>query len=216
MLFRSRVCGDIGSDYRIQHGLPDLFAELCNRTGVSSGPIQYYLYHERDGLRIRRLHVVGGAHGGGILLHRIDRGLRGINRVFGENLSLSNYAGGHVNAIAPHPIPKQRACSAFPRSSNFAGRHGLGHGVLCDVFISLGALAFLLGLTGLDFITALSGAATAIGNIGPGLGPEIGPTGNFENLNSTAKGLLIFGMILGRLELMAVFVLFTRRFCQAA
>ncbi|MDB2662925.1 TrkH family potassium uptake protein [Paracoccaceae bacterium] len=83
-------------------------------------------------------------------------------------------------------------------------------------FISLGALAFLLGLTGLDFITALSGAATAIGNIGPGLGPEIGPTGNFENLNSAAKGLLIFGMILGRLELMAVFVLFTRRFWQAA
>jgi trk system potassium uptake protein TrkH len=83
-------------------------------------------------------------------------------------------------------------------------------------FISLGALAFLLGLTGLDFVTALSGAATAIGNIGPGLGPEIGPTGNFENLNSTAKGLLIFGMILGRLELMAVFVLFTHRFWQAA
>lgn len=82
-------------------------------------------------------------------------------------------------------------------------------------FVSLGVLAILLGLTGLDFITAVSGAATAIANIGPGLGDEIGPAGNFSGLNDTAKWLLIVGMLVGRLEILAVFTLFTVRFWRA-
>ena len=45
--------------------------------------------------------------------------------------------------------------------------------------VSLGVLSVALGLTGLDFITSVSGAASALGNIGPGLGPEIGPAGSF-------------------------------------
>ncbi|MFV0245903.1 MAG: TrkH family potassium uptake protein [Qingshengfaniella sp.] len=76
----------------------------------------------------------------------------------------------------------------------------------------LGGVAVLLGLTGLDFITSVSGAATAIANIGPGLGPEIGPSGNFAGLNDAAKWILIFSMLLGRLELMAVLVLFIPAF----
>lgn len=82
-------------------------------------------------------------------------------------------------------------------------------------FVSLGVLAVLLGLTGLDFITAVSGAATAIANIGPGLGDQIGPSGNFAGLNETAKWLLIAGMLVGRLEILAVFTLFTVRFWRA-
>jgi trk system potassium uptake protein TrkH len=78
--------------------------------------------------------------------------------------------------------------------------------------VSLGVLAVLLALTGLDTVTALSGAATAIGNIGPGLGEVIGPTGSFEPINSAAKWLLIAGMLVGRLELLAVYVLFTAAF----
>ena len=54
-------------------------------------------------------------------------------------------------------------------------------------FASLGILAALLSLTGLDLITSLSGAAAALGNIGPGLGETIGPDGNFSSLNETAK-----------------------------
>ncbi len=81
--------------------------------------------------------------------------------------------------------------------------------------VSLGVLAVGLGLTGLDFVTALSGAATAIANIGPGLGPVIGPSGYFGPLNDSAKWLLIFGMLAGRLELMAVYVLFTFQFWRA-
>ncbi|MBL4749797.1 MAG: TrkH family potassium uptake protein [Amylibacter sp.] len=78
--------------------------------------------------------------------------------------------------------------------------------------LSLAILAVALGMTGLDMITSISGAATALANIGPGLGPEIGPAGNFANVNDTAKWLLAAGMLIGRLELMAVYVLFTRNF----
>ncbi|MAX95047.1 MAG: potassium transporter TrkH [Alphaproteobacteria bacterium] len=68
------------------------------------------------------------------------------------------------------------------------------------------ALVCALTFIGLDFITAFSGAATAVANVGPGIGPIIGPAGNFSSLPDVAKWLLIFGMLLGRLELMAVAV----------
>ena len=69
-------------------------------------------------------------------------------------------------------------------------------------------LATLLSLNGLDFVTAVSGAATAISNVGPGLGDIIGPNGNFQTLPTFSKLSLSFGMLLGRLELFAVLVLF--------
>tara|TARA_B110000438_G_scaffold303338_1_gene364355 strand:+ start:169 stop:1617 length:1449 start_codon:yes stop_codon:yes gene_type:complete len=69
-------------------------------------------------------------------------------------------------------------------------------------------LATLLTLNGLDFITAISGAASAISNVGPGLGDIIGPNGNFSNLPNFSKLSLSLGMLLGRLELFAVLVLF--------
>ena len=81
--------------------------------------------------------------------------------------------------------------------------------------VTLGGLSILLGLTGLDFTTALSGAAAALANIGPGLGDIIGPAGNYATLNDPAKWLLIMGMLIGRLELLAVFVLFTVQFWRA-
>lgn len=77
---------------------------------------------------------------------------------------------------------------------------------------TLAVIAIGLGLLGLDFITAVSGAAAALANIGPGLGPEIGPAGNFRGLSDPAKWLLSMAMLVGRLELLTVYVLFTRRF----
>lgn len=79
-------------------------------------------------------------------------------------------------------------------------------------FASNVALAVALRMTGLDFITSVSGAATALANIGPGLGPIIGPDGNFSSLNHSAKVLLIIGMWAGRLEILAVLALFSRTF----
>jgi len=78
--------------------------------------------------------------------------------------------------------------------------------------VSLGVLAVLLGATGLDLITSVSGAAAALANIGPGLGDEIGPAGNYAGLSDTAKWLLSIGMLIGRLELMAVFAILTSNF----
>jgi len=69
-------------------------------------------------------------------------------------------------------------------------------------------LAALLSLDGLDFVSAISGSATAISNVGPGLGNLIGPNGNFSDLPNLSKLSLSFGMLLGRLELFAVLVLF--------
>lgn len=80
----------------------------------------------------------------------------------------------------------------------------------CMAFAMVFALLTIaLALLGLDMITAISGAATALTNVGPGLGDTIGPAGNFQTLPDTAKWLLCFGMILGRLELMGILLLFT-------
>ena len=68
--------------------------------------------------------------------------------------------------------------------------------------------AMLLSITGLDFLSAISGAATSISNVGPGLGEMIGPNGNFKSVPEVSKWILSFGMLLGRLELFAVLILF--------
>ncbi len=81
--------------------------------------------------------------------------------------------------------------------------------------VTMGLLAVALSMTGLDLVTALSGAASALANIGPGLGPEIGPAGNYAGLNVTAKWLLAAGMLIGRLELMAVYAILTIGFWRA-
>ncbi len=73
-------------------------------------------------------------------------------------------------------------------------------------------LTALLSLTGLDFITSISGAATSISNVGPGLGSIIGPNGDFSALPDISKWILTIGMILGRLELFAILVLFLPSF----
>jgi len=66
-----------------------------------------------------------------------------------------------------------------------------------------------LSLAGQDFVTALTGAQTALTNVGPGLGETIGPAGNFAPLGEFELWLLSFVMLLGRLEIMTVLILFT-------
>ena len=69
-------------------------------------------------------------------------------------------------------------------------------------------IAMLLSISGLDFITSISGAASSISNVGPGLGDIIGPNGNYQAIPDISKWILSIGMLLGRLELFAVLVLF--------
>lgn len=79
-------------------------------------------------------------------------------------------------------------------------------------FITVAAITLVLAALGLDFITSLSGAASAVGNVGPGLGGIIGPAGTFQPLPDPAKWVLCGGMLLGRLELLAFVVVFTSDF----
>lgn len=79
-------------------------------------------------------------------------------------------------------------------------------------FITIAALALGLSALGLDLVTAISGAATAVANVGPGLGDIIGPAGNFTSLPEAAKWLLCIGMLMGRLEILTVVVLMTPMF----
>ena len=79
-------------------------------------------------------------------------------------------------------------------------------------FAVFAVTALGLALHGHDFVTAVSGAATAVANVGPGLGEVIGPSGNFSSLDDSAKWLLSGAMLLGRLELFTVLVLFLPSF----
>ncbi|HEY8383417.1 MAG TPA: TrkH family potassium uptake protein [Microvirga sp.] len=73
-------------------------------------------------------------------------------------------------------------------------------------------LTLVLMALDLDFLTSASAAVSTLSNVGPGLGPIIGPAGNFSTLPDTAKWLLAFAMLLGRLELFTVLVLFLPQF----
>ena len=75
--------------------------------------------------------------------------------------------------------------------------------------------ASALAIAGVDPITALSGAGTAISNVGPGLGAIIGPAGNYQPLGDVPKWILAITMLIGRLELFTVLVLLSPRFWRA-
>ncbi len=104
----------------------------------------------------------------------------------------------------------------FPRT--YAGRE-LPDDVIHSVvvyfslfFICYGAITILLMAFDLDFLTSASAAVSALSNVGPGLGPIIGPAGNFSSLPDPVKWILSFAMLLGRLELFTVLILFMPRF----
>ena len=71
--------------------------------------------------------------------------------------------------------------------------------------------ALVLGAIGLDFETAIGGAATSLGNVGPGLG-QLSPVNNFNSLPNPAKWWCSFLILIGRLELFTVLILFTPYF----
>lgn len=76
-------------------------------------------------------------------------------------------------------------------------------------------LSLAISATGADWITSFSSAGTALANVGPGLGDDVGPAGSFAGLTDTAKWLMSIGMLVGRLELFSVLVLLSPRFWRA-
>ena len=79
-------------------------------------------------------------------------------------------------------------------------------------FLTFGISASLLSLIGLDPVTAVTGAATTLANVGPGLGDTIGPASSFQSLPAAAKWVMTANMLIGRLEIMVIFVLLAPRF----
>lgn len=82
-------------------------------------------------------------------------------------------------------------------------------------FFTVAALSVVLSAFGLDIETALSASVTMLGNVGPGLGNMIGPAGNYHSMPETAKWVLAFAMLLGRLEILTVLVLLTPAFWRS-
>ncbi len=110
--------------------------------------------------------------------------------------------------IMPHAVIKIRY-----GSSEISGE--IAQNVLLYLFLYCASLitgAVLLAALGLDFVSAFTGALTALSNVGPGLGDTIGPVGNFSTIRDPALWVLSFLMLAGRLELVTVYILFTRAF----
>jgi trk system potassium uptake protein len=78
--------------------------------------------------------------------------------------------------------------------------------------LTLGALVVALSLTGLSFLASITGAWTAIFNIGPVFGQEVGVTGSVAAFPVAAKWMMSLGMLMGRLEIIAVIVILLPRF----
>ncbi|MEX0644177.1 MAG: TrkH family potassium uptake protein [Parvularculaceae bacterium] len=83
---------------------------------------------------------------------------------------------------------------------------------LVAVLVSEAAFALVLSWLGLDLVTAVTAAAACLMNVGPGLGPIVGPAGNFAPLPDAAKAVLSLAMILGRLEFFTLLVMLTPAF----
>lgn len=116
-----------------------------------------------------------------------------------------------ITAIHPHAIISRRYNGRLISSEIIASSISYMFLMMfCFVVI-----ASILSLTGLDLITSITGTASSLMNVGPGLGPVIGPAGNFSSLSDTAKWALSAGMLLGRLEFLTILVLFTPAFWRA-
>lgn len=110
--------------------------------------------------------------------------------------------------VMPHAVIKIRY-----GSSEVSGE--IAQNVLLYLFLYISSLiigAVLLASLGLDFVSAFTGALSALSNVGPGFGDTIGPVGNFSTIDDPALWVLSFLMLVGRLELVTIFILFTRTF----
>ena len=77
--------------------------------------------------------------------------------------------------------------------------------------VTMTAITLVLTGSGMDFLTAFSASTATVNNLGPGLG-NVGPAGSYAALDSFQMWICTAAMLLGRLELITVFVLFTPAF----
>jgi trk system potassium uptake protein TrkH len=128
----------------------------------------------------------------------------GAMKVMRVQLTLKHAGKGVYRIIHPHAVSP-------PRLGGKAVSSDLMRGVLA--FMGLYMTTYVISvaavsMTGLDFATALSGVATTMGGVGPGLG-ELGPTDTFWFVHPVGKLVFTFDMLAGRLELFTLILLFT-------
>ena len=168
------------------------------------------------GLRLHRLRIVGTACGDILLHHHVCRRLRRLHLLRHQDLPVPGSGRGGPAAYLAGDVSERRVFAPHFNGKPIEDR--IIASVMSFFFLftaSFVILSILLKMSGLDTLTALSGAGTALSNVGPGLGEIIGPAGNFQSLTDTQKWLLAGGMLLGRLELFTVLVLFLPRFWRS-
>tara|TARA_B100001057_G_scaffold162721_1_gene163378 strand:+ start:191 stop:1576 length:1386 start_codon:yes stop_codon:yes gene_type:complete len=110
--------------------------------------------------------------------------------------------------IQPHAVLVMRFNGKTVNDNTYSSVMGFFFMYILLFIISAISLSFF----SLDFLTAFSAAASAISNVGPGIGDIIGPMGNYSSLDNGAKWILAITMIVGRLEIFTVLVLLSLNF----
>ncbi|MBC6443322.1 MAG: TrkH family potassium uptake protein [Rhodobacteraceae bacterium] len=167
-------------------------------TGTGYASTDYQLWGPFPVMTLFLIGLIGGCAGSTSCSVKIFRYQILFASIFTQIRNLHSPSGVFTVRFSGHPVSDEVIASVIAFFTMF--------------FVTLVVLAVGLSMTGLDLTTSVSGAAAALANIGPGLGAEIGPAGTYAALNDTAKWLLSFGMLIGRLELMVVFVFFTVNF----
>jgi trk system potassium uptake protein TrkH len=193
----------IANNDELEHAFREaLFNITSIATGTGYASVDYQLWGAFPVVLFFFVGLVGGCAGSTCCSVKIFRYQILLSAIAAQIRKIHSPHGVFVPRYDGRPVPEEVLSSVMAFFVLFT--------------VSLGITSVLLAMTGLDLVTAVSGAATAIANIGPGLGPIIGPAGNFAPLNDTAKWILTFAMLIGRLELMVVLVLFTASFWRTA
>ncbi|MHA1523412.1 MAG: TrkH family potassium uptake protein [Alphaproteobacteria bacterium] len=185
--------------YGVEHGLREaVFNVVSLMTGTGYATVDYDNWGPFAVVLLFFVTFVGGCAGStscGIKIFRFEVLFKHM-RVQLERLSYPN--GVFTPRYGGRPIPARVSRSVMAFFLLF--------------FVSFGVLTAVLSVLGLDTLTAFSAAASALANVGPGLGDIVGPAGNFSSLPDPAKWALAAGMLVGRLELFTVLVLFVPAF----
>lgn len=179
-----------------------LFNATSIATGTGYASVDYQLWGAFPMVVIFFIGLVGGCAGSTCCSVKIFRYQILLSAIAAQIRKIHSPHGVFVPRYDGRPVPEEVLSSVMAFFVLFT--------------VSIGITSVMLAMTGLDLVTSVTGAATALANIGPGLGPIIGPAGNFAPLNDTAKWILTFAMLIGRLELMVVLVLFTASFWRTA
>jgi trk system potassium uptake protein TrkH len=179
-----------------------LFNATSIATGTGYASVDYQLWGAFPMVVIFFVGLVGGCAGSTCCSVKIFRYQILLSAIGAQIRKIHSPHGVFLPRFDGRPVPEEVLSSVMAFFVLFT--------------LSIGITSVLLAMTGLDLVTSITGAATALANIGPGLGPIIGPAGNFAPLNDTAKWILTFAMLIGRLELLVVLVLFTASFWRTA